>query len=379
MVALILGLAGCGGFAYYSQSLNGHLELLAEREPISTLVDNPDLPQDLKQKLALALDVRLFASSDLGLPDNGSYKSYADLNRQYVVWNVFAAPEFSLEPLTWCYLIVGCLSYRGYFSEDDARRYTEELRKQGYDIFVGGVAAYSTLGWFDDPVLNTMLQWSDTRLAKVIFHELTHQKVYIPDDTAFNEAFADTVAREGVCRWLAIQGTAEAHYQFRLEEDREAQFVQLVLEFRDKLESMYAAQLPADQMRTKKKAILESMQNNYEALKQHWAGYETYDSWFASGLNNAKIAAIATYREYMPAFQAMLEETNGNLELFYQRAAALGDLPKDERQAELNRKLAGASLGVTANTPQPTASARANCFSCTVGSCLEVSTPPTYG
>lgn len=340
LVATLLCLAGCGSVSYYAQSLNGQLELLANREAISTVIDDPDTPAELKQQLELVLQMRQFASNELSLPDNGSYKNYADLNREYVVWNVFAAPEFSLEPVTWCYLVVGCLSYRGYFSEDSADEYAESLRKQGYDVFVGGVTAYSTLGWFDDPVLNTMLQWSDTRIAKVIFHELAHQKLYIRDDTAFNEAFADTVAQEGVCRWLEAHGTANIQDHFHLEEVREAQFVTLVLETRTRLDALYSSERLPIEKRAMKATIFDDMRTDYVKLKSRWNGYDAYDSWFASDLNNAKLAAVATYREYIPAFQTMLEEASENLETFYQRAAALGALSEGERDAKLNRMLA---------------------------------------
>ncbi|MCZ6718793.1 MAG: aminopeptidase [Gammaproteobacteria bacterium] len=379
LVATLLSLAGCGSVSYYVQSLNGQLELLANREAISTVIDDPDTPGELKQQLELVLQMRQFASNELSLPDNGSYKNYADLNREYVVWNVFAAPEFSLEPVTWCYLVVGCLSYRGYFSEDSADEYAESLRKQGYDVFVGGVTAYSTLGWFDDPVLNTMLQWSDTRIAKVIFHELAHQKLYIRDDTAFNEAFADTVAQEGVCRWLEAHGTANIQHHFHLEEVREAQFVTLVLKIRTRLDALYSSERLPVEKRAMKATIFDDMRTDYVKLKSRWNGYDAYDSWFASDLNNAKLAAVATYREYIPAFQTMLEEASENLETFYQRAAALGALSEGERDAKLNRMLARSLHRAAPHRPHTSSASAQSCYPCTDGSCLEVSAPRTYG
>ncbi len=210
----MLGSTSCATTSYYLQSLSGHVDLLLKRQPISGILASQNTDKLLRDKLEMVLEIRRFASEHLGLPDNGSYSDYADLGRNFVVWNVFAAPELSLQAKQWCFLFVGCLNYRGYYSEEAANRYAQTLEAQGHDVFVGGVTAYSTLGWFNDPVLNTMLNRDNNYLASVIFHELSHQKLYLKNDTAFNEAFAEMVAQTGVQYWLNLHGTAASRQNF---------------------------------------------------------------------------------------------------------------------------------------------------------------------
>lgn len=333
--ALALLLSGCAGVKYIAQSIGGQWEVLARREPIPQLLEDPATPEPLKRKLAVSLEIRAFASRDLALPDNGSYLSYTDLKRPYVVWNVFAAPELSLEPSQWCFPVVGCVRYRGYFAEADAAAFAQELQAQGFDVYVGGVAAYSTLGWFDDPLLNTVINRSDTGIAALVFHELAHQVLYIQGDSAFNESFAVAVEQEGLRRWLERRGGAEEMRNYRLAKQRHEEFLALVLHARERLGALYAAPLVEDEKRAGKARIFDELRAEYRALKDRWGGYSGYDAWFAGDLNNAKLASVSTYHQYVPAFQALLRANGGDLAAFYRAAKALGGLPPTQRFAHL--------------------------------------------
>ena len=231
------------------------MAVMAKRHSIARLATDPTTPEALRLRLATVEQIRRFSVLHLGLPDNGSYRSYADLERDFVVWNVFASPEFSLQPLRWCYALVGCLNYRGYFKRRDAVKFASKLRAQGHDVFVGGVAAYSTLGWFKDPVLNTMLRWDDARLAEVIFHELAHQKLYVRGDTPFNEAFATAVAKIGVERWLEKDMATTVRQRFKQDQRHERAFVDLVLATRSRLKDLYASALVDSEMRQLKREL----------------------------------------------------------------------------------------------------------------------------
>jgi len=331
MTFIMSTLSGCSTLSYYAQSVNGQLEILQKRQPIDALINNNSLPGDTLAQLTLSKQIRDFAINELGLPDNNSYIDYADLERDFVVWNVFAAPELSLQSRQWCYLIVGCLSYRGYFSEEGANTLANELENQGYDVFVGGVTAYSTLGWFADPVLNTMLRFGDTYLAKVIFHELAHQKVYIKDDTEINEAFADTVAETGVRRWL--NGNNPVTYeQFETIQLQENEFVELVLKYRNQLDDLYNSGMTDTQKRMQKSVLLEQMKNEYQQMYPDNNIHRRYDSWFATGLNNAKVIAVVTYRKYMPGFKKMLLGVDNNLDAFYSLVDQLRHCTYEQRR-----------------------------------------------
>ncbi len=324
-------LSGCSTLGYYLQSIQGQAEVLQKSTPIEKLLQDDHLPAALREKLLLASELRRFAARQLLLPDNGSYQDYADLGRNYVVWNVFATPELSLQPQQWCYLIVGCLGYRGYFSEILARKHADELRASGYDVFVGGVAAYSTLGWFNDPVLNTMLRHDDFYLARVIFHELAHQLLFIPNDTDFNEAFADSIAETGTERWLTQtqpESVSEAFSEILAHED---EFTALVLNYRAKLEELYRSSM-ADQYKLEHKQMLFTlMQSDYAALKAGWNNDIRYDAWFAAGLNNAKLVAVSTYRRLLPGFRLLLRSVNHDLKNYYNNVKRLGACPQERR------------------------------------------------
>jgi predicted aminopeptidase len=332
-IIFAIAVSGCGSLGYYAQSINGQLEILHKRQPIDKLLKHHDLPRDIKAQLELSRQIRDFAIMELGLPDNGSYRDYADLGRDFVVWNVFATPELSLQNRQWCYLIVGCLAYRGYFSEENAREYALQLENGGYDVYVGGVTAYSTLGWFDDPVLNTMLQRGDIYLARVIFHELAHQKVYIKDDTEINEAFADTVAETGVHRWLESSNpSGYAPAQIENMQQEEDQFVELVLKYRNQLDELYNSAITDSQKRARKSMLLGRMIDEYRKMYPDNSIQTRYGSWFATGLNNAKLMAVVTYRKYMPGFRKMLLAVDNDFEAFYELADRLRHCSHDQRR-----------------------------------------------
>ena len=342
VILVAVNIQGCSNFGFYAQSIAGGLEVLTHREPITDVLENPDVSQDVKDKLKFVLQARTFASKQLSLPDNDSYRTYVDLKRPYAVWNVFAAPEFSMQMKEWCFLFAGCVKYRGYFDEKDADNFASELKKQGLDVFVAGIDAYSTLGWFDDPMLNTVIKRDKTQLAELIFHELAHQEVYVKGDTVFNEGFAVAVANEGIKRWLTQQGSPEQTTQYHERKQREQQFIELVTQTRGRLEDLYQSHKDDSQLREEKANIIQDMQFQYQQLKTRWNGYAGYDNWFSMPINNAQIAAIVTYQDYVPAFENLLVQQHNDLAAFFQAVKKLGELPIDQRHAELRQ------LGATA-------------------------------
>jgi predicted aminopeptidase len=342
-VALIaLSGAGC----YLLQSVQGQLTLMSKREPINRVIGESSTPPALRAQLETIAAIRDFASRELGLPDNGSYRSYADLGRPYVVWNVVAAPEFSVDAKQWCYPIVGCVAYRGYFAERKARRFAQALRGRGFDVTVGGVAAYSTLGHFNDPVLNTMMGWNDVELAAIIFHELTHQLLYVPNDSSFNEALATTIEEEGVRRWLLAQGR-DADLASHLErQEHYARVIELLNATRAELRAVYASALGPDLKREKKRAAFAAMRASFAELKAGWGGHAPFETWFDGDLNNAHLASVATYFACVPGFERELKAVGGNLTAFYARARALAKLDQAERDALLCGAAEAASSGI---------------------------------
>ena len=326
LVALLIAalVAGCESLSYYSQAIGGHFHLLAAARPIDEWLADPTTPADLKARLETAQRIRGFASRELHLPDNRSYTSYADLGRRYAVWNVFAAPQFSVEPKPECFPLTGCVAYRGFFSEEDARRYAEGLRKEGYDVYVGGVLAYSTLGWFDDPLLSTFIRYPDAQVARLVFHELAHQLVYARDDTTFNESFAVTVEEEGVRRWLeAQQRTAELE-AFRAGQQRKREFYARVKETRERLKTIYASHLPRE-------AMLEQKRGELERLRAAFPNVVPAEP------NNAFLVSVALYTELVPAFERLLAASGGSLDKFYARARELAHEDRAQREAVLAR------------------------------------------
>ncbi len=350
--AAVALLAGCANLSfdvgYYLQSVSGHLALMREARPIGEVLAQQDTDPRVRAKLALVTDVRAFASRELGLPDNGSYTSYADLKRPFVLWNVFATPELSIELSKWCFPVAGCVSYRGYYAREDAERFADGLRAQGFDVYVAGVPAYSTLGWFDDPVLNTFIHYPDGELARLIFHELAHQVLYVKGDSTFNESFATAVEQVGIERWLSQRNDPQLESAYRVYDRRRQAFVALLRRQRAALAQVYASAGSDDAKRAGKRAVLAALQQDYQALKAEWGGYAGYDRWFAQQLGNAHLASVATYADLVPAFRRLIEARGGDLTAFYQASRALADLPKGERDRQL------AELG--GGAPQPRAS-----------------------
>ena len=334
-IALALGLcvASIGG-CYLLESAEGQLSLMAKREPIARVLEAPGTSAALRAQLEQVTSMRDFASRELGLPDNGSYRSYADVGRRYVVWNVVAAPEFSVDPKEWCFPIVGCVAYRGYFVERRARAFAAKLGKRGFDVSVGGVAAYSTLGHFDDPILNTMVGWNDVELAAIIFHELTHQLLYVSGDASFNEALATTVEEEGVRRWLLAQGRDADLAERLVQQDRYLQVVALLRRSRGELNELYRSGAAEPLMRERKTEAFAALRESYVRLTGHWSS-PPFQSWFEGSMNNANLASIATYYDCVPGFERELAAAGGDLKAFYRRVFALAKLDATARDGAL--------------------------------------------
>lgn len=335
LVLLLFLLAACSQIGYYSQSISGHLSIMSSSRPIEDLLEDPEVSTQLKQKLSRALEFRSFASEELFLPDNDSYLSYADTGRSAAVWNVVAAPDDSLTPKQWCFAFVGCLPYRGYYDQEEAEAYADELIAQKMDVVTYGVPAYSTLGWFDDPLLNTLIDLPDWVLAGIMFHELSHQLVYVEDDTVFNEAFAQTVEEEGRRRWLMQNGTDEERASFQVFATRQFDFQALMKQTREELLLCYKSGSDREARLACKQGIIDQMLERYSALKQSWGGYTGYDFWLESRPNNAHFVSTDTYRRYVPAFEKILQKNGGDLQRFYAEVELLADLPKQERQEML--------------------------------------------
>jgi predicted aminopeptidase len=362
LAALALGvvvtaLCGCRTLSFYGQACKGQYELLARARPIPKLLADPQTPGELKERLRLLLRLRVFAQQSLKLPVDGQYQKYADVRRRFVVWNVEAAPEFSLQPKTWWYPLVGCLEYRGYFSERGADNYGSWLERKGWDVYVGGAQAYSTLGWFKDPALSTFLFEPDGDLAEVVFHELAHKRVFASGDTDFNEAFATTVGQEGARRWLQARGTTAQFAAYEAELRRAAQFARLIMETRAQLAALYgderdpwgklvATRKQRDaaprQLRREKQRILERLKQAYSGLKASWGGDTEYDAWFSRQVNNAKLNSVAAYYDLVPCFQELLERNGSDLERFYQAAERLARMPDPQRRQSLRLLAPGA-------------------------------------
>ncbi|HEV3182716.1 MAG TPA: aminopeptidase [Steroidobacteraceae bacterium] len=328
-------LAGCGT-PYLMQAASGEWHVLHERVPIDTVLADPHTPAAVREHLERVRAARAFAARELGLPDNDSYRSYADIGRPYVVWNVVAAPEFSVAPQRWCFPVAGCVAYRGYFHEQSARDFALGLEQQGLDVAVDGVPAYSTLGKFADPVLSSMLRYGDDDLAATIFHELAHQLLYVRDDSEFNEAFATTVEYVGLERWLAQQGATARMQAFRAEQRRERALVIMLTATRARLGQLYASSLPRDEMVVKKAEVFTQLTIDIRALeRREGVTYPLYEEWIAAGLNNARLASVATYFECVPGFTRLLHEQGDDLPRFYAAVRKLAEQPRAERHVRL--------------------------------------------
>jgi predicted aminopeptidase len=327
ILLLSLPLAGC----YVLESAIGQLELGARRVPIARLLAAPATPAPLAARLRVALEVREFASRELGLPDNASYRSYADIGRPYVVWNVFATREFSVDPETWCFPVAGCVAYRGYFTEARAHRFALGLEARGDDVAVEGVAAYSTLGHFADPLLSTMLDWDDVELAALVFHELGHQLLYVKNDTVFNESFASVVEDEGVRRWLLAHDRSAELARYEARARRFEELSALVAEARRRLAALYREPLADAARRAAKRAEFARLRAEYAARRERLG--HGYDRMFAEGLNNATLVPVATYHDCAPGLARLLGAVGGDLPAFYAAARALARRGRAERHA----------------------------------------------
>ena len=328
--------SGCTTVGYYAQAIGGHLSLMRARQPIAELLADPATDPTLREQLQTLLLAREFAVDELLLPDTDSYRSYAATGRSHVTWNVVAAEEFSLAPLTWCFPVAGCVNYRGYFDRADAQAYAAGLAALGRDVTLGGASAYSTLGWFDDPVLDTMLSTNDIRYVGTLFHEMAHQRLYVQDDSDFNEAYATFVEQDGVRRWLRSREQASRIDGYEVALRRGEAFAALLADTRAELEALYGGELPAPAMRMAKRERFDAMRERYETLKASWDGYAGYDGWFARELNNARLVSVATYRRNVPAFTALMREAGGELARFHRLADGIAALPGDQRAERMD-------------------------------------------
>lgn len=332
LMPLLSALSGCTGVGYYAQSLKGHVEIMAARQDVDKLIRDAATPEPVQAQMASARDIRQFATDRLDLPDNASYRSYVDIGRDYVTLAVFAAPEFSLMPKVWCFPVFGCVPYRGYFSRESAIRTSRALQAEGLDVHVSGITAYSTLGWSSDPLLSTMFAEDKTHLASLVFHELAHQRVYVNDDTAFNEAFAVVVETTGVKVWLRAGGDAAGLRGYEAGLKRSDDFVALVAKTRDELGRIYASGGNAADMRAAKSAAIDRLRARHRRMRDgRWGGYGGYDGWIAAPINNAKIAATSVYNDLVPAFQRLHDLCAGDYPKFYAAVNRLGQVAKAQR------------------------------------------------
>ena len=350
MLLVLVAVSGCHTLGFYGQAVKGQYQIFANQRSIEALLTETSTPPVLKKRFELLQDLRAFAKEQLQLPTDSHYRKYADVHRPFVVWNVEAAPEFSLEPKTWWYPLLGSLTYRGYCSKSGATNYATYLRAKGYDVSVGGVSAYSTLGWFKDPVLNTFIFEDDAELAEIIFHELAHQRLFARGDTDFNEAFATSVGQEGARRWLKARGNPAGLEAYLAHLHHSDQFVHLVMSTRARLQKFYGDEqtpdgqikgstrkksLPPSQLREGKQKIFSEMQADYLRLKSAWGGDAEYEGWFAHPINNAQLNSVAEYYDFVPGFEQLLSSTGGDMEKFYQAAEKLSKRDKPERHEQL--------------------------------------------
>lgn len=345
MVSLLV--CGCASFRYYAQAAHGQGELIVHRRSLSMVLRDPATDPELARRLQLAKQARLFASGRLGLPDNRSYSSYVELDRSYVVWNVFAAPRYSVEAVPQCFPIAGCVAYRGWFSEAAANRNAEDLKAAGNDVWVGGVPAYSTLGWFADPILSSMLRWNDDELDSTIFHELAHQLIYVKGDTAFNESFATFVQLRGLRQWRQARGLpAQEDHRQAIEDG----FTQLVLDLRKRLKVLYASHLDSVSMGAGKQHEIAAFRRRYAQWRQcKWPQDHRYDAWVARPMNNARLLPFGLYDQWVPAFVVLFRRAGQDWPTFYASVRRLATEPKASRESAL--KALVPAHPITSETP----------------------------
>ena len=329
-------LGGCQTSSYLGQAALGQARLLAAREPLGRVIADTSRPQQLRDRLALVGELRAFAHTELAMPDVQGFDSYVATGRRSVVWNVVAAPEFSVQPLRWCFPVAGCVSYRGYFSRAAAQRFAHGLATRGNDSWVYGVSAYSTLGWFRDPVLDTWASRSEVAVAALVFHEFAHQMAWSTEDTGFSEAYAQVVEREGVRRWLGARGESAAFEAYLRGQTIDREFADMVQRSRERLATIYAQPLDAAGLRLLKQEEFARLRREYADASRHWPPEERMDQWMGAGLDNARLASVANYEERVPALQALLARAGGDIAVFHAEARRIAALDRRARTAELD-------------------------------------------
>lgn len=348
-VVAVLGLGGCAQLGYYAQSVGGHLQLMRAARPVPEVLADPATPPRLQERLLLAQRMREFAVRELHLPDNPSYRAYADLRRGAAVWNVVAAPAYSLELKTWCFPVTGCVGYRGYYDEALARAEAAQLEAEGFEASTYPVPAYSTLGWMNwaggDPLLNTFIGYPEGELARLLFHELAHQVVYVKNDTMFNESFATAVERLGGARWLATEATSQARSDYQAFDERRRQFRELTRATRERLQAFYQAPGLAPEARAAgKRRLMDQFRADYARLTTGWTGDPTrwhgYDQWVARA-NNASFGTQAAYDELVPGFEALFQRQGGDWRRFYDAVRLLAGQPREQRHRQLKEAIGG--------------------------------------
>ncbi len=338
LLAATLIFSGCQSVRFYRQAVAGQFQIFNHQRSVAKLLADPKTPESLKVKLARVLKMREFADKELKLPIKNQYLNYVDLHRPFAVWTVSAAPALSLQPKTWWFPIVGRASYRGYFSREGAKQYGDLLEKKGWDVSIGGVETYSTLGWFRDPLLSTFMDEPEEEIADTLFHELAHQKLFIAGDTDFNETFATAVAEEGVRRWFLAQGKPEVFARFQTKHQHEVRFVKMVLAAQKELGTVYEdPTLSTEEKLARKKEIIARLQKNIAGLKTEWGGDTSFDGWLNHPINNARLASVATYYELVPAFHELLRTSGGDMVKFYAAVKTLGNMTKEKRHLELQK------------------------------------------
>ncbi len=344
LLLLFLLVSGCSSLSYLHHSWQGQRDLLSRAEPLEQVLQDPSTDPQLVERLRHAQQIRAYASAHLQLPDNASYTRYAELPRPYALWNLFVAAPLSMDAVAHCYPFFGCIAYKGYFDQATAEAAATHWREQGMEVYVAGIPAYSTLGWYDDPLLSSMLHWDDDYLAELLFHELAHQQFYVKDDTAFNESFASFVGQQGLREWRAQQGLDALEGDPR---ELEREFIQLLLQAREQLVALYASESSDADKLTAKAAVFSTLRADYQHWRDaHWEGTGPYDHWFAGELNNARLLPFGLYDHWTPAF-GLLYARSGGWPDFYQRVESLGELPDAERAAALEQLLEAAGKQVS--------------------------------
>jgi predicted aminopeptidase len=339
VLLLVFFLAACSGPGYYLQAVSGQWKLMHARQDIQALLDDPATSPELAEQLQAANQIQAFAQSVLDLPGDESYSSYVEVEGDALVWNVVATEEFSLQPKEWCFPVAGCVPYRGYFKRQKAEQSATRLHNKGMDVLVSPVAAYSSLGWFKDPLLSTMLSDSDVHLASYLFHELAHQRLYVKGDGLFNEAYASFVEKTGVKAWLESSHRHDDLLRWRQRQEASKDFTELIGDVRKQLTDVYFSDQPDTVKRELKADIFDTFFRSYEQLSiEKWQGHRYYDSWFEPPPNNAKLALYTTYESGLCVFQKLLDSANNNLHEFHRLAEQKASLQKAERKEWLQQR-----------------------------------------